>query len=88
MSDTIEVRVGNLVYGGDAISRLADGRAVFVPFTIPGEMVRLRLIEEKARFTRAELVEVVEPSPMRISARCCHFFLCGGCHYQHLSYSD
>ena len=88
MSDTIEVRVGNLVYGGDAIGRLADGRAVFVPFAIPGEMVRLRLIEEKARFTRAELVEVLEPSPMRISARCCHYSLCGGCHYQHLNYSD
>jgi len=88
MDETIEVRVGNLVYGGDAIGRLPDGRAVFVPFAIPGEMVRLRLMEEKARFTRAELVEVIEPSPMRISARCCHFSLCGGCHYQHLSYSD
>jgi len=88
MDETFEVRLGNLVYGGDAIGRLPDGRAVFVPFAIPGEMVRLRLIEEKARFVRAELVEVLEPSPMRISARCCHFSMCGGCHYQHLSYSD
>ena len=51
-------------------------------------MVRLRLIEEKARYARAELVEVLEPSPKRITARCSHFTHCGGCHYQHLSYPD
>jgi 23S rRNA (uracil1939-C5)-methyltransferase len=88
MSETIDVRVSNLVYGGDAIGRLVDGRAVFIPFAIPDEMVRIRLIEEKARFARAELVEVLEPSPIRISARCRHFSQCGGCHYQHLKYSD
>jgi 23S rRNA (uracil1939-C5)-methyltransferase len=88
MNDTFDVRMDRLVYGGDAIGRLADGRTVFVPFAIPGEMVRLRLIEEKARYARAELVEVLEPSPKRITARCSHFTHCGGCHYQHLNYPD
>ena len=82
------VRINNLVYGGDAIGRMDDGRTVFIPFAIPGEKVRLRLIEEKARFARAEIVEVLEPSPMRIRARCLHFSQCGGCHYQHLRYGD
>jgi 23S rRNA (uracil1939-C5)-methyltransferase len=88
MNDIFEVRVDSLVYGGEAIGRLADGRTVFFPFAIPGEMVRLRLIEEKTRYARAELVEVLDPSPKRISARCCHFTHCGGCHYQHLNYPD
>jgi 23S rRNA (uracil1939-C5)-methyltransferase len=65
---------------------MADGRAVFVPFTIPGELVRVRVIEEKGRYARAKLVEVIESSPQRIDARCCHFTECGGCHYQHLNY--
>lgn len=88
MNNTYDVRIDRLVYGGDAIGRLADGRAVFVPFAIPGEITRLRLVEEKARYARAELVEVLEPSPKRIAAGCCHFTHCGGCHYQHLSYPD
>jgi 23S rRNA (uracil1939-C5)-methyltransferase len=88
MNDIFEVRVDSLVYGGEAIGRLADGRTVFFPFAIPGEMVRLRLIEEKTRYARAELVEVLDPSPKRILARCCHFTHCGGCHYQHLNYPD
>src|SRR5512135_1936513 len=75
-----------LTYGGDAMGRLEDGRAVFVPFGLPGERVRVRLTEERRGFARAELVEVLEASPHRISSRCIHFGLCGGCHYQHLPY--
>ena len=73
-------------YGGECLGRLPDGRAVFVPFTLPGEQVRVRLIEEKRGFARADLLEVLEPSPERISPRCPHFAVCGGCHYQHLPY--
>ena len=77
-----------LVYGGEALGRLPDGRAVFVPFALPGERVRVRLLEEKRSHARAELVEVISPSPQRITPRCKHFGLCGGCHYQHLPYED
>ena len=84
--ETFEVTLDKLTYGGDAIGRLPDSRAVFVPFAIPGERVRLRLVEEKPRFARAELIEVLEPSSLRITPRCPHFQDCGGCAYQHLSY--
>jgi 23S rRNA (uracil1939-C5)-methyltransferase len=81
------IKIDNLMYGGDAVGRLADGRAVFVPYAIPGEVVRIKLVEEKPRFARAELIEVLEPSPQRFPARCPHFTQCGGCHYQHMNYS-
>lgn len=80
-------------YGGDALGRLEDphtgagGRAVFVPFALPGEKVRVRVVEERRGHVRAELVEVLEASPERIKPRCRHFMECGGCHYQHLSYA-
>ena len=48
------------------MGRLDDGRAVFVPYGLPGERVRIRLIEEKKNFARAELLEVLEHSPDRI----------------------
>jgi 23S rRNA (uracil1939-C5)-methyltransferase len=75
-----------MAYGGEALGRLPDGRAVFAPGGIPGELVSLRIIEEKRGHARAELVDVLEPSPVRIAARCAHFGACGGCHYQYLPY--
>ncbi len=84
--DAIEVELEKLVYGGEAMGRLPDGRAVFVPFGLPGEKVRIRLVEEKRGFARAELVEVVSASDQRIAPRCKHFSVCGGCHYQHIPY--
>jgi 23S rRNA (uracil1939-C5)-methyltransferase len=83
---TFEIKLEKLTYGGEAMGRLPDGRAVFVPFCLPGERVRVRLVEEKKNFARAELLEVLEPSPERIAPRCKHFEECGGCHYQHMPY--
>jgi 23S rRNA (uracil1939-C5)-methyltransferase len=83
-----DIRLSSLAYGGSAFGRLEDGRAVFVPFALPGELVRARAVEEKTGFVRAELEVVLEPSPQRIQARCRHFGECGGCHYQHMPYSS
>jgi len=91
-SNLLTVQLEKLVYGGDALGRLPNpltgtgGRAVFVPFALPGEIIKARLIEEKRGHVRAELVEVLEPSPERIPPKCGHFGACGGCHYQHLPY--
>ena len=82
-----EIKTENWAYGGEVMGRLPDGRAVFVPFSIPGELVRIELIEEKRGFARANLLEVLEPVPERIQPRCKHFRACGGCHYQHLPYA-
>ncbi|MDK1028435.1 MAG: class I SAM-dependent RNA methyltransferase [Anaerolineae bacterium] len=84
---TLELKLDKLTYGGDALGRLEDGRAVFVPYGLPGEQVRVRLVQEKKNYARAELLEVINPSQDRISAKCKHYGECGGCHYQHLSYN-
>ena len=81
-----ELTLTTLTYGGDAMGRLDDGRAVFVPFGLPGERVRVRLTEEKKNFARGEIVEILEQSKDRIIAKCRHFGECGGCHYQNLPY--
>jgi len=81
-----EVSLTTLTYGGDAMGRLPDSRAVFIPFGLPGERVRVRLTEEKKNFARGEIVEFLETSPDRISPKCKHFGICGGCHYQNLPY--
>ncbi len=85
-SDLLTVKLEKLTYGGDALGRLSDGRAVFVPFALPGETVSIGSLDEKRSHVRAELVEVLDPSSDRILPKCRHFGVCGGCHYQHLPY--
>ncbi len=81
-----EITLEKLTYGGEAMGRLSDGRAVFVPFGLPGETVRIQLTQEKQNFARGEILEILKPSPNRITTKCKHFTQCGGCHYQNLPY--
>jgi 23S rRNA (uracil1939-C5)-methyltransferase len=88
----LDLRIEKLIYGGDGLARLpADdngrGKAVFLPFVLAGERVDARLTEEKPGFARATPKEILETSPHRIEARCPYFRACGGCQYQHSSYS-
>jgi 23S rRNA (uracil1939-C5)-methyltransferase len=83
-----EITLTAHAYGGESIGRLPDGRAVFVPFALPGETVRVTLVEEKRGFARARLLEVLQAAPQRAAPRCAHFMDCGGCHYQHMGYAD
>ena len=76
------------IYGGNFLVR-HEGKAIFVPLVLPGEQVRVRVIEEKAKrgYALAELAEVVNAAPERIAPRCPHFGACGGCNYQHTGYA-
>ena len=80
------ITLNKFTYGGECLGRLRDQRAVFVPFALPGERVRIKLVEEKKRYARAEILDVIEASPDRITPRCQHFTSCGGCQYQHIPY--
>jgi 23S rRNA (uracil1939-C5)-methyltransferase len=84
----LDVQLTAESYGGDWIARMPDGRALFVPFGISGEKVRVEITEEKKNYCRGKIVKVLEPSPDRILPRCPHFGDCGGCHYQHLDYAS
>jgi 23S rRNA (uracil1939-C5)-methyltransferase len=80
------VEIEKPVYGGDSLAHI-DGKAVFVPFTLPGETAFIHAIEDKRRFINAELIAILNPSPNRIAPPCPHFGVCGGCHYQHADYA-
>ena len=83
-----KIHIEKCVYGGDGLGHLADGRAVFVPFTLPGEDVNIELVDEKGKFARGRMLEITVPSPLRVNPPCPHFGICGGCHYQMLAYED
>lgn len=83
--DSYEVEFLTLVYGGDAMGRLPDGRAVFAPGALPGERARVRLIEQKRGFARGVVVDLLQESPERVRPPWDQA-ACGGCHYAHMTY--
>ncbi|MEK9162255.1 MAG: class I SAM-dependent RNA methyltransferase [Chloroflexota bacterium] len=82
---TLDLTLTTMSNGADAIGR-HEGKAIFVPFAIPGETVRVEIVEDKPTFARAKLIEVIAPSPDRVTPVCKHFGVCGGCQWQHISY--
>jgi 23S rRNA (uracil1939-C5)-methyltransferase len=60
---------------------------IFVPFALPGERVKVEIVDAHQRWARGQLVEVIEASTERVDPRCRHFTDCGGCHYQHMPYT-
>lgn len=81
----IELRIDALSNLGVGIGRLG-GWVVFVPFCLPGELVKARVFRNDKNCSNADLIEVLEPSPERGEPKCPLFGTCGGCQYQHLSY--
>jgi 23S rRNA (uracil1939-C5)-methyltransferase len=82
----VVVRVESLAFGGDAVARLPEGRVVFVRGALPGERARVRLTRVRKAYAEAETTEILEPAPERVTPRCRHFGVCGGCRHQDLAY--
>ncbi len=80
------VQITAIAAGGAGVGRLADGRAVFVHRTAPGDAALIRLTEQKKTWARAALVHVETAAPGRRVAPCPHYLRCGGCTLEHLEY--
>src|SRR5579863_8856528 len=78
--------IEKLVYGGEGLARL-EGKVVLVPFVLPGEVVRAEIDRAKNDLWRGRLIEVLQPSPSRVTPGCPYFQRCGGCQYQHIDYA-
>jgi len=87
MNKAFTLHLTAIAHGGEALGR-HEGKVVFVPYAIPGETVRVEVVQEKARWARARLLEVLEPSPDRVEPPCPYFGpgRCGGCQWQHIAY--
>ncbi len=81
------LEITRLAHGGQGVGHL-DGLAVFVPRTLPGDVVDARFTERRKRHAFAELLTLREASPLRVPAPCPLYERCGGCHLQHLGYND
>ncbi|NBO64462.1 MAG: class I SAM-dependent RNA methyltransferase [Acidobacteria bacterium] len=84
VGDILDVTIEKIVYGGDGLARY-DANVILVPFTAPGERVRVRITSISRRILRAVLVELLTESECRVTPCCPHFGRCGGCQLQHLA---
>ncbi len=84
--EVIELSITDLSNSGDGVGRYAE-RAVFVPDSVVGDRLLVRLVHTKPQYGHGKLVEVLAPSPHRIRPRCIVADKCGGCQWQHVDYA-
>lgn len=88
---TVELTIGSLAFGGDAVGRDDDGRVTFVADAAPGDRVRVTLVEEHKGWARGTLARVLERGPARVDPPCPLALpdgarpACGGCPWQHVA---
>jgi 23S rRNA (uracil1939-C5)-methyltransferase len=83
----MKLTIEKAIYGGAGLAR-HEGQAIFVPCSLPGEVVEAEVRRSKGSYAEAELKAILQPSQQRIEPRCRHFGACGGCHYQHADYGE
>jgi 23S rRNA (uracil1939-C5)-methyltransferase len=79
----VKLRIEKAIYGGDGLARVPAGKTVFVPGTLPGELVEANIASDRRSFATGKLDSILEPSPERIAPGCEYVPRCGGCQYQH-----
>ncbi|RQP07835.1 MAG: 23S rRNA (uracil(1939)-C(5))-methyltransferase RlmD [Chryseobacterium sp.] len=72
---------------GVSVGKTDDGKTVLVSGAVPGDLVNVRVRKAKQRYYEAEAIEILEESPDRVTPKCIHFGVCGGCKWQNLSYA-
>lgn len=81
----VEVTITDLNDTGEGVGRL-EGRVIFVPDTVTGDRVLVRLVRVKSNYANGKLHQLLEPSPHRIRPNCIVADKCGGCQWQHIDY--
>ena len=81
------VEITGVAAEGKSIARV-DDMVVFIPFGAPGDVVNIKLDKKKRSYAEAHIVDMVKPSPDRVTPACEHFGVCGGCKWQHIPYES
>ena len=80
------LHVTDLNRSGAGVAKDENGRVIFIPFTAPGDWVKVRIIQEDKKFAHAEMITLEKPSPLRLTPPCPVFGKCGVCQWQHVPY--
>lgn len=81
------ITITNIAAEGKSLARVGD-MVVFVPFTVPGDVVNLQIRRKKHNYCEAEVINFIKKSDLRTVPKCQHFGICGGCKWQNLPYDE
>lgn len=81
----ILVQIERILPGGAGLAH-AEGLTLFVNLSAPGDLVRVQIDQIRGRIAFASIIEIIEPSSLRVTPECVYFGRCGGCDFQQLSY--
>jgi len=84
-NDVIDLKIDDIGNEGEGIGHY-DGYAVFVNNALPGDKIRALIMKVKKNYAFAKLLEIVNPSNLRVEPKCSISARCGGCNLQHMSY--
>jgi len=85
LGDIIKIKFESIASGGDALGKL-DGKTIFTAGGAPFDLALCRITEERNTWSKAEILEIQEPSPFRVNADCGYYIKCGGCNLMHIEY--
>lgn len=83
-----QVKIESYAAEGKSIAHLDDGKVLFVPNAIPGDVVDVLVLKNKKSYAEGKVLKLVQPSPLRVEPFCPHFGVCGGCKWQMLPYEQ
>ena len=83
--DIVSLQIEDLAFGGPGVAR-HEGFVVMVRRGLPGDTVRAEVERIRKTFAEAKAIEILSPSPLRVSPVCEHSGVCGGCKWQDLGY--
>lgn len=87
VGDQFQVTIEKMANRGKGLGRVND-QVVFVPYSAPQDILTVKAIKINKNFIDAEIVEIIKKSDLRIEPQCRYFTECGGCHFQHIDYSN
>jgi len=85
--DVIELVIDDIGAESSGIGRFNGEYVVFVPKSVPGDTVRVKIRKKKKKYAESTLLEIIQPSPFRIEPECEYFGTCNGCKMQHIEYA-
>jgi len=81
----VQVQIESVAFRGYGVARV-KGKVVFIPYTVTGDQAWVEVFEEKKNYSMGRLIQMIQPSALRVDPPCPFFGRCGGCHWQHIDY--
>ncbi|WP_416487696.1 class I SAM-dependent RNA methyltransferase [Brachyspira hyodysenteriae] len=83
----MEVKIIDTAYGGYGIAKDENGKVIFIPHSVEGDILDITITKESKKFSYASINEIIESSKFRIKPKCKYAGICGGCLFNHIEYN-